>query len=189
MLVTITVPPNSPIDAPLPEEEARAASLIDSARVRGGRRVTGHWEKVRPGGAGRRIVEEAREIRARALVMALPPRRAGASLFGKTLETVLERAPLPGDHRVVARGERQPRRRRLKPREPSRPVGCHYSPVQRAYLASTRLLSAALLLVGVAMVASTIARGGGALAVGVLLGTMLALIGAARLWLARGGEQ
>ncbi len=93
VLVTITVPPNSPIDAPLPDEEARAASLIDSARVRGGRRVTGHWEKVRPGGAGRRIVEEAREIRARALVMSLPPRRAGASLFGKTLETVLTERP------------------------------------------------------------------------------------------------
>jgi hypothetical protein len=61
--------------------------------------------------------------------------------------------------------------------------------VQRAYLASTRLLSAALLLVGVAMVASTLARGGGALAVGVLLGVMLSLVGAARLWLARGGER
>jgi APA family basic amino acid/polyamine antiporter len=93
VLVTITVPPNSPIDAPLPDQEARAASLIDSARVRGGRRVTGHWEKVRPGGAGRRIVEEAREIRARAVVMSLPPRRAGTSLFGKTLETVLTERP------------------------------------------------------------------------------------------------
>jgi APA family basic amino acid/polyamine antiporter len=93
VLVTITVPPNSPIDAPLPDMESRAASLIDSARVQGGRRVTGHWEKVRPGGAGRRIVEEAREIRARALVMSLPPRRAGASLFGKTLETVLSERP------------------------------------------------------------------------------------------------
>jgi hypothetical protein len=60
--------------------------------------------------------------------------------------------------------------------------------VQRAYLASTRLLSAALLLVGVAMVASTIARGGGPLAVGVVLGVMLALVGAGRLWLARGGD-
>jgi basic amino acid/polyamine antiporter, APA family len=93
VLVTITVPPNAPINAPLPEQEERATSLIDRARVRGGRRVTGHWEKVRPGGAGRRIVEEAREIRARALVMSLPPRRAGASLFGKTLETVLTERP------------------------------------------------------------------------------------------------
>ena len=62
-------------------------------------------------------------------------------------------------------------------------------PVQRAYLASTRLMGAALLLVGVAIVASTIAHGGGPLAVGVLLGTMLAVVGAARLWLARGGER
>jgi hypothetical protein len=61
--------------------------------------------------------------------------------------------------------------------------------VQRAYLASTRLLGAALLLVGVAMMASTIAHGGGPLAVGVLLGAMLAVVGAARLWLARGGER
>jgi APA family basic amino acid/polyamine antiporter len=108
VLVTIAVPPNSPIDAPLPEEEARAASLIDSARVRGGRRVTGHWEKVRPGGAGRRIVEEAREIRARALVMSLPPRRTGMSLFGKTLETVLTERPC----RVIIDSSRGLERRR-----------------------------------------------------------------------------
>ena len=93
VLVTITVPPNSPIDAVLPEQEARAASTIDSARVRGGRRVTGHWEKVRPGQGGRRIVEEARDIKARAIVMELPPRRTGMSLFGKSLETVLAERP------------------------------------------------------------------------------------------------
>ena len=93
VLVTITVPTGSPIDAAMPDEERRAASLIDSARVRGGRRVTGHWEKVRQGQAGRRIVEEAREIQARALVMSLPPRRTGKSLFGKTLETVLSERP------------------------------------------------------------------------------------------------
>ena len=93
VLVVITVPPNSPIDADMPEQEVRAASLIDSARVRGGRRVTGHWEKVRPGGGGRRVVEEAKDIRARAIVMSLPPRRTGASLFGKTLETVLAERP------------------------------------------------------------------------------------------------
>ena len=93
VLVTITVPPNSPIDAEMPEQEARASSIVDSARVRGGRRVTGHWEKVRPGQAGRRVVEEAKDIRARAVVMPLPPRRAGASLFGRTLETVLAERP------------------------------------------------------------------------------------------------
>jgi basic amino acid/polyamine antiporter, APA family len=93
VLVLITVPPNAPIDASMPEEERHAASLIDSARVRGGRRVTGRWEKVRPGQGGRRIVEEAREIRARAIVMSLPPKRAGSSLFGRTLETVLAERP------------------------------------------------------------------------------------------------
>ena len=58
--------------------------------------------------------------------------------------------------------------------------------MQRAYLASTRVLSAALLLLGVVMVVSALARGGGALALGVVLGTLLALLGAGRLWLARG---
>jgi APA family basic amino acid/polyamine antiporter len=93
VLVLIEVPPNAPIDASMPEQESHAASLIDSARVRGGRRVTGHWEKVRPGQGGRRVVEEARQIRARAIVMSLPPKRAGASLFGRTLETVLSERP------------------------------------------------------------------------------------------------
>jgi basic amino acid/polyamine antiporter, APA family len=91
--VLITVPPNSPIDADMPEQEAQAQTVIDSARVRGGRRVTGHWEKVRPGQGGRRVVEEARDIHARAIVMGLPPKRAGASLFGKTIETVLADRP------------------------------------------------------------------------------------------------
>ena len=60
--------------------------------------------------------------------------------------------------------------------------------VQRAYLLSTRVLSALLVLVGVAMVATALARGGGALAVGVVFGTLLALVGAGRLWLARSRE-
>jgi APA family basic amino acid/polyamine antiporter len=93
VLVTVSVPPNLPIDAAMPEEEQRAQAAIDRARVRGGRRVSGHWEKVRPGGTGRRIVDEARTIKARAIVMAMPPRRAGATLFGKTLETVLAERP------------------------------------------------------------------------------------------------
>jgi basic amino acid/polyamine antiporter, APA family len=93
ILVTITMPNNVPIDAEMPEQEALAQVTIDSARVLGGRRVTGHWEKVRPGQAGRRVVEEAKEIRARAIVMPLPPRRTGASIFGRTLETVLSERP------------------------------------------------------------------------------------------------
>ena len=59
--------------------------------------------------------------------------------------------------------------------------------MQRAYAASTRVLSTVLLLVGVAMVVLALSRGGGPLALGVILGVMLALLGAGRLWLARGG--
>jgi APA family basic amino acid/polyamine antiporter len=93
VLVTVPVRPNLPIDAAMPAEEQRARSVIDQARVRGGRRVSGHWEKVRPGGTGRLIVDEARSIKARAIVTAMPPRRAGATVFGKTLETVLAERP------------------------------------------------------------------------------------------------
>jgi hypothetical protein len=57
--------------------------------------------------------------------------------------------------------------------------------VQRAYLASTRVLGMLLCVLGLAMIATTIARGGGGLAVGVVLGVLLAVLGAARAWLAR----
>jgi hypothetical protein len=61
--------------------------------------------------------------------------------------------------------------------------------VRRAYASSTRVMSSLLLLIGVAMIVSTVARGGGALALGVVLGAGLALLGAGRLWLARGGAR
>jgi APA family basic amino acid/polyamine antiporter len=93
VLVTLTVPANVPIDAELPEQEAEARRAIRAARVLGGRRVTGHWEKVRRGEAGRRIVDEAREIRAKAIVMSPPVRRMGRSVFGHTLEYVLAERP------------------------------------------------------------------------------------------------
>src|SRR2546423_6072098 len=91
--VTITVPSTSPIDAQLPEQERAAQSAIEQARVQGGRRVSGHWEKVRAGQEGRRIVEEAREMRARANAMQLARRGCGRALFDKALETVLAERP------------------------------------------------------------------------------------------------
>jgi APA family basic amino acid/polyamine antiporter len=93
VLVTISVPNSAPIDASLPEQEQRAQSTIDSARVLGRRRVTGHWEKVRSGEAGRRIVDEARAIDAAAIVMTPPRRTPGGSLLGRTIESVLEDRP------------------------------------------------------------------------------------------------
>jgi APA family basic amino acid/polyamine antiporter len=93
VLVTIPVPNSLAIDAPLPEAEHAADTIIEQARVAGGRRVTGHWEKVRAGQAGRRIIEEAEDMRATAIVLGLPRRVAGSSVFGKTLETVLAERP------------------------------------------------------------------------------------------------
>ena len=63
--------------------------------------------------------------------------------------------------------------------------------MRSAYAVSTSVLSALLLVIGIAMVVSALARGGGALALGVVLGTLLALLGAGRLWLAlvRGGGE
>jgi APA family basic amino acid/polyamine antiporter len=94
VLVWISVPQSAPIGASLPDREQAANALIEQARLQAGRRVTGHWEKVRTGQAGRMIVEEARDVHAQAIVMPLPSRTGtGGTLFGKTLETVLAERP------------------------------------------------------------------------------------------------
>jgi hypothetical protein len=61
--------------------------------------------------------------------------------------------------------------------------------VERAYLASTRVLNGVLVMVGLVLVVVTLVRGGGALALGVVLGVLFALLGAGRLWLARPGAR
>jgi hypothetical protein len=53
------------------------------------------------------------------------------------------------------------------------------------YAATQRALSLLLCVVGLVMVVSTLARGGGPLAIGVIVGVMFAVLGAARFWLAR----
>ena len=58
--------------------------------------------------------------------------------------------------------------------------------MQRAYMGSTRALSVLLILLGVVLIVSALARGGGVLAVGVLVGACFTLAGAGRLWLLRG---
>jgi basic amino acid/polyamine antiporter, APA family len=92
ILVPIVVPASSPIGAAMPELELAAQALVEQAKLQAGRRVTGHWEKVRAGGAGRMIIDEALEIQAKAIVMGLPA-RGGASVFGKTVEAVLAERP------------------------------------------------------------------------------------------------
>jgi APA family basic amino acid/polyamine antiporter len=93
VLVWITVPNSSPVDAEMPDQEQGAQALIEQAKLLGGRRVSGHVEKVRAGQAGRLVIQEAREMRAAAIVMPMPPRVRGSSLFGGTLETVLTERP------------------------------------------------------------------------------------------------
>jgi len=109
VLVTVIVPNSAPIDASLPEQEMAAQAVIEEAKVAGGRRVSGHYEKVRAGQAGRLIVNEAREMRAAAIVVPLPPRR-GTSLFGATLETVLTERPC----RVIIESEPEDARARAQ---------------------------------------------------------------------------
>ncbi|MEA2156230.1 MAG: basic amino acid/polyamine antiporter, family, partial [Solirubrobacteraceae bacterium] len=92
VIVLITVPQSSPIDAELPEREAAAASVIEHARRLVGRRVTGRVVKIRAGQGGRVIIDEARTIHSQAIVMPLPA-RTGTTVFGKTLETVLAERP------------------------------------------------------------------------------------------------
>ncbi len=94
------------------DDEAAADSIIEQAKLQGGGRVSGHWEKVRAGQAGRRIIEEAQDMRAAAVVMTLPQRVAGTSVFGKTIETVLAERPCRViiESRPAARSERPGRR-------------------------------------------------------------------------------
>ena len=77
VISTITVPPSLDLDAPLPEAEATAAAVIETARQWAGRgqRVRGRIVRVRPGEAGHRIVREAIEARSDAIVMPMPQRR------------------------------------------------------------------------------------------------------------------
>jgi hypothetical protein len=60
--------------------------------------------------------------------------------------------------------------------------------VERSYRQSTRLLGVLLALLGVAMIATTLIRGGGPLAIGVVVGVLFTVLGAARAYLAGGVE-
>ncbi|MEA2459142.1 MAG: hypothetical protein QOC95_2114 [Thermoleophilaceae bacterium] len=58
--------------------------------------------------------------------------------------------------------------------------------MERAYNHSTRVMGALIAVLGVAMVVTTLARGGGPLALGVVLGVLFAVLGSARVYLAGG---
>ena len=54
---------------------------------------------------------------------------------------------------------------------------------QQLHRNSTRVLSVAMIVIGVALVVRTIAAGGGAVAIGLLLGVLFIAAGAGRLYL------
>ncbi|HET6865682.1 MAG TPA: hypothetical protein VFH80_07155 [Solirubrobacteraceae bacterium] len=54
---------------------------------------------------------------------------------------------------------------------------------RQMYSSSTRVLSIAMILIGVALIVRTLAAGGGAIATGIILGVLFVLAGAARLYL------
>jgi hypothetical protein len=58
--------------------------------------------------------------------------------------------------------------------------------MQRLYIGSTRALSMLLVVLGLTLIVLALVRGGGALALGVVVGVGLTLGGAARLWLLSG---
>ena len=100
VISVVTVPSHLPLDAPLGEQEEAAGSKIEQAKLIGGLRVSGHVHRARPNQAGHSIAEEARELKASALVMGLRYRN-GTPLYGKTLQTVLAERPT----RVIVVGE------------------------------------------------------------------------------------
>jgi basic amino acid/polyamine antiporter, APA family len=88
----LTVPTHLPLEAELRDGEAEAQSKVEQARLIGGQRVTGHVERVRPGQAGYSTADEARLIKAAAIVVGLRY-RDGRPLYDKTLQTVLGERP------------------------------------------------------------------------------------------------
>ena len=108
ILVPIPVPSSAPIDAEMPEQEEVAQAMIEQARLQGGKLVTGRWIKVRAGQAGGMIVQEAIDLRARAIVLALPRRQAG-NIFDRGIETVLRARPC----RVIIQSDPQVPKRTL----------------------------------------------------------------------------
>jgi APA family basic amino acid/polyamine antiporter len=100
VISVVTVPSHLPLDAPLGRQEGEAQSKIEQAKLIGGLRVSGHVHRARPGQAGHSIAEEARQLKASALVMGLRYRN-GAPLYGKTLQTVMGERPT----RVIVVGE------------------------------------------------------------------------------------
>jgi KUP system potassium uptake protein len=91
VMVTIPVTTRMALDARMPAEESLAESVLEEIRVQVGRRVTGHWAKVRDRQAGSQIVHEARSLGVGTLVMAAAP--DGRGQWNQTVEAVMRERP------------------------------------------------------------------------------------------------
>jgi APA family basic amino acid/polyamine antiporter len=95
-VAVVEIPMELPLDARLPEEEARADELLDEARAIGelyGVDVIGRLLRARS--AGRAIVDEAERRNAEIIVVGAPRRdsRTRGPIFGDTVDFVLKQAP------------------------------------------------------------------------------------------------
>ncbi len=88
----LTVPTHLPLDAEMVDQEGEAQRKIEEAKLIGGQRVTGHVARVRPGQAGYSVSDEAKMIKAAAIVIGLRSRN-GVPLYDKMLQTVLGERP------------------------------------------------------------------------------------------------
>jgi KUP system potassium uptake protein len=91
VMVTIPVTTRMALDTRMPAEEDQAESVLEEIRVQVGRRVTGHWVKVRDRQAGHQIVEEARSLAVGTLVLSAAPSDRGE--WSQTVETVMRERP------------------------------------------------------------------------------------------------
>jgi APA family basic amino acid/polyamine antiporter len=107
VLSLVNVPTQFPLDARLPEEEARAQGVIERAKLMCGQRVSGEVEHVRPGQAGAAVVEEAKAIDAAVILMPIRY-RSGKPLLTQSLRYVLANRPtrvIVGGHPGDGAGE------------------------------------------------------------------------------------
>ncbi len=189
---------------PFSEEMVATATKLASKRRRG-IHIHSHADRADPPAAGRRAArvrsggaEQDRAGEADWRPAGDRPRRAGTAgpgglrhrrrgetdqRRGRRRRPALPRRPpaLRQDPADGARRASLPRHRRLRPRHRIAGVG---SP-DRIYSGSIRAFSLVFIGLGIALLVSTLAHGGGPLSVGFLLGLAFLAIGAARLWLAR----
>ena len=167
VLVTITVPELvADRRRSCPTRRWPRRAIIEQARVQGGRRVTGHWTKVRAGQAGRVIVDEAqRDARAR-------DRDAAAAAHGDDARSARRSRPCSPSGPAASSS---------RPVPPTAPGSALRSPVvpdpREVAPHGDAVLSAIMVVIGVLLIVRTFAGGGGPISLGLILGVLFMLAG------------